>query len=493
MALGKKIIEWGPEDMMRGVSTSDEMSDGGFSPRTDQVQLINEAGVCYFPAPPTDKSTNATGDMIASAEDQSGSYARLFVSADASQDGQFYSIDSSGTLTARGSEDTSHNYIAGRTDFIGYQGEAYATTDTTIVQWSGIGGANTFNTSFFTFNDSFAPHPALVFEDNAFYGDGNRLLRQTSAGGTPATILTLPTGFVITALGIDPGSGKMLIGIVNQYNVSATINSQARVSFYDGFSPKVLRTVLMDDMVTAFPTTEGQLYIMYGRNLGYWNGAGATFLRKLDITFDNAVLAYKHHFTSIGATLYMIQKRQILAHGPLQTNGSKVFYPVYYNYVNSNNLTNIAYIGTLASTTAQGISIAFNSAKFYTLDINSSADSGTVTLYSNVYHFDGSGDASVNFGVWVRRIVLYWKNQITNNVDVGSIRFLNEQGQVVTSIGQSGLFDLQNTTGAANAFTVIDIGGGRGCLFYEFQFNLIIDTFNAGIHRLVVYGEPANQ
>ena len=487
MALGRKIITWEADEILKGVSTSDDTNDGGFSPVTDQVNLIYQTGIMYTPAGPTDSSTNATGDMIASCEDQSGSYTRLFVSADSSQDGQFYSMDGTGALTARGSEDTTNNYIAGRTDFIGYQGEAYATSAATIIRWSGIGGANTFNTSFFSFNDSIAPHPALVFEDNAFFGDGNLLKRMTSAGSAPATILTLPTGQIITALGIDPGSGKMLIGTVNQYNVSNTINSQARVSFYDGFSNKVIRVVLMDDMVTAFPTTEGQQYIQYGLNLGYWNGSGATFIRKLDLTFDNNNLAYKHHFTSIGPTLYVIQGRQVLAHGPLLMNGPKVFYPVHYNYINTNKLTNIAYVGTLASTTQQSMSLAFSTSKFYIQNL-SSIDYGVQALRSNKYSFPEAND-----GMWIRRVLVFWKNQVTNNIDPGSLRFYNEEGAVVSTIGQSGLYDLRNTTGAATAFLEIFIGGGTGTRFREFQFELILDIPNAGIQRIEVYGDPANQ
>lgn len=488
MALGKKIIVWDASDMAKGVSTSDSVSDAGFSTLTDQMNPTIEPGVCYIPAGATDKSTNATGDMIASTEDSTGTYTKLFLSANSSQDGQFYSIDSTGTLTTRGSADTSHNYIQGRTDFITYQSEGYATSDTTIIRWSAVGSANTFDTAFYTFNDSFAPHPALVYEDNAFYGDGNRLLRQTAAGVVPTVILTLSTGSVITALGIDPGSGKMLIGIVNQYNVSDTINSQSRVGFYDGFSNKLIRSVLMDDMITAFPTSEGQQYIAYGRNLGYWNGAGATWLRTLDLTFDNTTLAYKHHFTSIGPTLYVIQKRQILAHGPIISNGPRVFYPIYYNYVNSNNLSNIAYIGTMSSTTSQGLSIGFSTSKFYTFDVNSIATGASQTIYSNRNPL-----SEFNDGIWLRRVVIYWKNKVSNNVDPGSIRFINEEGDFVTSIGQSGLFDLRNTSGASSAVKEILIGGGTGCRFNDFQFELLIDTINPGLRRVEIYGDPANQ
>ena len=486
MALGRKVIVWDSDEMLKGVSTSDDTTDGGFSPLTDQVNLGYQIGVAYTPAAPTDSSTNVTGDMIASCEDPTGNYTRLFVSREGGDDGQFYSMDGTGALTTRGSLDSTHNYIAGRTDFISYQSEAYATSSNYIVRWSDIGGANTILTTFFNFTDATAPHPAIVFEDNAFFGDGNTLKRMTSAGATPATILTLPTGQIITALGVDPGSGKMLIATVGQYNLSNQKNSFARVGFYDGFSNKLIRVVTMDDMVTAFPATEGQLYIQYGKSLGYWNGAGATFLRKLDLTFENNTLAYKHHFTSIGPTLYVIQGRQILAHGPLLMNGAKVFYPIFYNYTNTNKLTNIVYVGTLASTTNQSISVAFSTAKLYIQDITSISP-GTQALYSNKYSFNEYND-----GVWLRRVQIFWKNTVTNNGDPGSIRFINEQGDFVTTIGASGIFDLRNVSGAANAFLDIPTGGGRGCLFRELQFEMLVDTYNPGIQRIVLYVDPAN-
>lgn len=493
MALGRKVIDWDARTMIRGVSTSERLPDGAFSSETDQVQLTYVPGVTYIPESPTDISTNVAGEMIASCEDPTASYTRLWVGRQGSDDGQFYSQDGTGAITTRGALDNTQNYIFGRTDFIGFANEAYATTATTIVRWSSIGAANTFNFTFFGFSDAGAPHPALVYEGNAYFGDGDELLRMSTAGGTPTVILTLTSGSVITSLGIDPGSGRMLIGIVGQYNLSDTANSQARIGFYDGFSNKLLRVVVMDDMVTAFPHTEGQLYVAYGKNLGYWNGSGATFLKRLGARTSNSELFYKHHFTSIGPTLYFAQRGsnssfpgQIMAHGPIEQGGSKVFYPVLTNYVNANIINAIAYVGTLDNTTTgQFLSYGFSSAKFYKFNVNGVTAGGVMSLISNVYPLDNEND-----GMWIRRVIVIWNEQVSNNVDPGSIRFYDQDGAIAA--GSSGIFDLRNTSGAASAIKEIPLGGGTGLRVRELRWQLILDTVNPGIKRIIVYGDPAN-
>lgn len=492
MALGKKIWVWDADEMAKGVSTSDDFSDGGFSPLTDHVNLINTPGVCYHPASATDASTNLTGQMIASCEDPSNTYSRLFVSTDDGADGRFFSLSASNVLTARGSEDTGADYVQGKTDMAAYKNEVYITNSQYVVRWSDIGGANTFNTTFFDFtsvsptpaaNATTAPHPCLVYEDNIYYGNGNILLRQTSAGGTPATVLTLPAGQVIVTLGIDPGSGKMLISVVGQINLSDTKNSDARVLYYNGFANKVDKVVLTDSMVTAFPTSEGQLYAAFGSSLGYWNGSGITFLYEFNnIGFNNEQMLYKHHFTNIDSTLYFIVRSKIYAHGPIQQGGQHVFYPAYNNTPGgvATDLTNVTNIGSGL------LSFSYATSKFFTWSTTSVSTTATQSLYSNENDFREAND-----GIWLRRVRIFWKNQISNNASPGSLSFLNEDG-TITTVGNSGIFSLQNTSGAAKAMTEIVVGGGAGLRVYQLQWRLILDTINPGIRRIEVFGDPAN-
>lgn len=476
--IGKKILEWDSADIIKGVSTSSDLADGGFDPITDAVQLTNTPGVMFQPAQPTDQSTNANGQMIASCEDPTGSYARLFVSTSL-PDGHFFSMSSSFVLTVRGTTDSTHTYVQGRVDMIAFAGEAYITSSSTIVRWSSIGSSNTFDTSFFTFTSAFAPHPALNYNNFAYYGDGNLLLRQSAAGSVPTTILTLPAGWIIVSLGIDPGSGNMLISVIGQVNLSDTINSGAHVLFYNGASTSYQRSVAVDDMVTAFAATEGALYAAYGQSLGLWNGSGVTFLRALDVAFDNEQLLYKQHFTSIGSTLYYIQKNRIYAYGPVRQKGENVFYPAFYNAPSGTpvNLSHITNVGQ------NNLAYAYATSKFFVWNSNSVSTPGSQSLFTNFYQFDNE--------YWIRWIRVVWKNQVTNNIDPGTMRLYDQDGPILAvNPDVSGNLDLKNTSGAASAIKdLININ----VRVKELKLDLILDTVNAGIRRIIVYGELADR
>lgn len=441
MALGKKIIEWNYEDQVKGSSTSEQLADGGFSPTTTGANTLTLPGIMYNPPLPIDHSTGLVGSMIASCEDPTGSYNRLFTSADVSQNGRFWSMDGAGTLTQRGSTDAGP-YVQGKNDMIAFDGEAYATTNAAIVRWSSIGVSNTFNYSFFSFSDAFSPHPALTFNNFAYYGDGNLLLRQATAGATPATILTLPTSWVIVALGIDPGSGSMLISVIGQLNLSDTVNSGARIGFYDGFSNQVSRYVQVDDMVTAFAPTEGALYCSYGQNLGLWNGSGITFKRRMHVQFDNTQLMYKQHFTSVGSTLLFIERAKIIAYGPVRQDGNNIFYPVLTNTINGNDtdLTHIASIGQ------NQVAMSFATNQFFIWDLLGVA-ACPQTIISNNYNFDDE--------LWVRRARVVYGTQVADGATPGSLSLYDQDG-LITVTDDDGLYPLLNSKGFASAYKDID-------------------------------------
>ncbi len=481
MALGKKIFQWDYKDMAQGMSTSNVIPDGGFSPTTDQVNLTTTPGVMYQPAQSVDASTGVTGEMIASCEDPTGSYSRLFAGNGVGNDnGYFWSMSGSYVMTQRGSTDSSHAYVFGRTDMIAFASEAYITSTTHIVRWSSIGSSNTFNTTFYAFTgNASAPHPAIVFEGLAFFGDGNMLLRMDSAGSAPTAILTFTSGLIIVALGIDPGSGRMLISTIGQPNLSDTVNSGARVFFYNGFSGQTDRAVPVDDMITAFVSTQGALYAAYGQSLGQWNGSGVTFLRHMAIGFVSTQLMYKFHFCSIGSTLYVVERSKIIAYGPIQQKGQAMFYPAFNNQPSGVNtdLVSIHYVGQNV------IAMSYEDSKFYTWDSLSISTAGTSTFFTNPYEFDDE--------MWIRRVRVTYGAQINNNVDPGSMRFYDEEG-VVTGTNPTlfGLLDLRNTSGAAVAYKDFFFTNVK---LKQMQVNLIMDTSNMGIKRISVYGELADR
>ncbi len=478
--LGSQELIIDGEVFTRGMSSSSEATDGGFSPETDAMNPIAVPDVLYAPAAPTDASTNLTGQIIASCEDPTGTYGRLFVSSDGSQVGRHYSGSTSNVLTARGASDSGGTYVQGKTDMIAYKGEVYSTSSVYLNRWSSVGSSNTFNFTFFQFNDSTAPHPALVYEDNAFYGDGNLLRRQTSAGGTPSTILTLPTGSIIVALGIDAGSGKMLISYIGQGNLSATINTIAKVGFYDGFSNKLSRAVVVEEMITAFPNSEGVQYASYGQNLGYWNGSGVSFLRRFSaIAFDNTELLYKHHFATIGSTLYFIVDTQIIAHGHIRAGGPKVFYPAFKNNVNSNNLTHICSLGSGL------LGISFTTSLFYTWSTISVATTNTMTFRTNMYRFPRP--------IQIRSAYIEWYDAVANNVGSSINLYFYNRAVIGNSDGFEIFSTLQNTTGsdvrelAADAVPKPSGTSTNATRGRAFRFRLNADTTNHGISRIIIY------
>lgn len=470
MALGKKIFEIDFQSWVKGMSSSDDIPDAGFSSSTDAVNLIASPGIMYQPAQPTDKSTNVVGRIIASSEDPQLSGAdRVFVD----NEGHYYTWNGTTMTLARTDGTNPSGYTEGKTDMSAFEGSVFTTTSTTIVKWT---VDSSFTDNFITGLNGSVPHPLLYFNSRLYIGDGNLLKRINDASdNTPDTILTLTSQQNIVTLGIDPGTGLMLISTTQGLNISDTRSNTNLVLIYNPPAAQPTRIIPVDDMVTAFPFTEGQLYAAYGQNLGLWNGAGVSFLRKMNVAFLNDELMYKQHFSSIGPTLYFIEKTKIIAHGPVRQKGDKVFYPAYKNNVNSNNLNHIANIG-------QGVlALGFDTDKFYTWSTTSVSTTNTQTFFSNVIDFDNE--------YWLRWLRIIYKTGVSNNVDPGSIRFLDENG-INQTVGQSGLFDLRNTSGATSAFKdIININ----LRLKQVQTNLLMDTVNPGVRRIIGYGEDANK
>jgi len=457
--------------MVLGMSTTREVGDGGFSPETDEINLINTPGVMYSPALPTDKSTNLVGDMAVSCENAttlSGQDSIFLAIDDATKDGSYYYWNGS-VLTLKRTDST-NNYAFGKNSIVSYKNGFYATSNEAIVYWTA--DDVTFNVSFKAFSDTSAPHPSLVFEDNIYFADGDELIRQTSAGVAGTVILSLPTGTVITALGIDPGTGKMLISTTLGYNSSDTVPTVSKVSYYDGFSNKTNKSVIVDNTIQGFYSVGAVTYCSYGQNLGYWNGSGIQFLRNLSgILFQNEYLMYQGRFTNIGSTLYVVEGSKILAFGPITQGGSPVFYYAYKNRVNANIITHIKNLGQNI------LGIGFKDEKFYSWSTTSVASTNTQNFYSNNYTFDDE--------VWIRRVRVIYKNTVADTVDPGSL-FLTDASNTLIS---DKTYDLRNVSGAASYIKDINNVDLR---VKEVLFRLLLEGVNPGVKRVIFYGELAN-
>lgn len=492
--IGSKYFEISGLDLVaRGMSSGAYMNDGAFSPETGAVNLLAQPGVIYAPTAIVDSDTDtrlsSQGEIIASAPDHAASSGneRLLVAAHkTSQDGTFYRYDGTKIIAAAYATDSTNNYQKGVTDIINYRGDSYVTTKERIKKWASTGTITDLSGGDFA--DTAVPHPALVYQNNAYYGDGDELLVQTTAGGDPVVILTLAAGEIILALGIDEGTGKMLISTTTAtFDISQIRTAINKVLWYDGSSPQVARESVVEDRVTAFHNHEGITFVGYGRNLGYLTGSGVKFLRRLNnVTNVFDQLPYKHSFASIGRTMFVIDGSQILAYGSV-VGGSPIFYYAFKNSVNSNIFNSIFNAGGTISTANNKLGMSFEADKFYTLDITSKASITSLDLYSNWYTFA--------YPVYIRSMYIQlaeadntanWTFSYFDQSSASAIATLERMEGNVTPVLEADYFvnfaDSGNSAG--------NTGEGHQAV-RSFKLRAQNSTTNKGIRKIIVYYDPA--
>jgi hypothetical protein len=278
--IGKNVLEISAKDFLNGMTSSPETDDGGFSPETNHVNITSSQtalGILYPAGFKTDQSI-ADGQYIASCSDPDsgvGISKYLLTSS-----GKFYSVSSSFTATLRQTTAGAVTYQSITSDMVVYRNGLYATSTTNITLGTGANltaidedwwttVAPKSGGGFPSALSTGVPHPVLVYEDNLYIGDGQKLHRWDGANNVATEgYLTLNTGLVIQALSIDPGTGKMLISATEGANASGTIPRQTKIYVYDGTSNKPSRAVIVDDIVTSMYPLGGVVYMCYGQNLG---------------------------------------------------------------------------------------------------------------------------------------------------------------------------------------------------------------------------------
>ena len=461
----KHTIELDAKDFIRGASTSKHTQEGGFSPETYGINPLAVPGVLHCPPNVVDSDSDSrittNKGIIASCADDDvyQGYDKKMVS----NDGKYYRYNGTKIPEAALRTDSVNTYTQGFTDMISFAGETYVTTKEKLVRWDEIGA--TFNsTTFLTFTNQAYPHPALVYENNAFYGDGNLLLKQTSAGIAPTTILTLSVDQIIIALGIDPGTGYMLISVTNSLNISDTLPAVNKILWYDGFSSKPVKSAIVDEMVLSFHPVGGTVFVGYGKNLGYLNGSGVSLLRTLDnVTFDNAQLPYKQKITNIGAHLFVQDGNKILCYGEIIPGRKAFFYWARYVVANEGNITALFNAGQ------NKLGICTDKDNFYTQDISSVATFGGGDIYSNRYNFPRP--------VFIRSIYIEWANSVANAATPASV-FYESEKEALTQLPS-----IQNTTGAATFFSETKNLDKK---VRRFQVNITPQNYNYGIKRVII-------
>lgn len=472
--IGSDSFELDWKAFVEGMTSSTNTTDGGFSVgignlRSYGVNLTVNPGVLYFQPTATDRSTNLVGNLVAHCEDPNtvSPVNKLFLATKTStEDGTFYTFNGS-TLTLVAT-DTIRKYRYGISDMAPLGTYVYGTSATSIFEWQVSGGIVTQNYYDLTTtyaNASLVPHPTLQFENNWFCGNGNVLLRLTATGGIPTVVLTLDTSQVIVALGIDPGTGKMLLSTTTAPNKNDTDIRTNKVLYYDGFSNKVLKSVLVDDMIMGFYPTGATLYVGYGQNLGYWTGTGIQFVRKLTIALSAEQLLYRPHFTNTGSTLYVTDGNYILAYGVVVQGIGPSFRYVYRDSTHT--------IGMICNLGNNVLGIGTTTANlFSTLDTSSTATLGTADLYSVRANFPRKV-------IFKSVIIEYFDPLPSDGTTVGVVSLVTEQGALVA------VKTITNTI--VNNYVV-------ECPYPTFDTRMIQFNYtpsqNIGIRRMTVFHSP---
>ncbi len=469
--IGKKELIIDASDFIKGMSTSSEVNDGGFSTETDAVNLAYLPGALYAPAAAVDSDTDTrlTGNIIASSPDMEliAANNRLLVG----DNDTYYKYNGTKIIASPYTGGTASTTSAGFTDIITFGGEAYVSCKERIKRW--VSG-NTI-TDLGSFTSANVPHPMIVYENNFYAADGNLLLQATAVNTMPTTILTLDNRQVIMSIGIDPGTGLMLLSTTSTVDVGGTLPSINKLLWYDGNSLKVTKSVIIEDTIYGFHTNGGTTYVGYGKNIGYMNGSGISFLRKLiNVTNDVKELPYKHHFASIGNTMYVLDGLQILAFGEILPGSKKPYY-CFKNNTNSSKPLAIANGGN------NNLIYGFATNKFYSFNTRSVATTNTMTFYTNEYSFPRP--------IFLRSVVIEYVDAVVNNDDNRSLyAFYNPA--LATILYVQGTTNLKNTSGASVYFTE-NIIGFLPQKTRTIKLRYLASSANTGVKRIIVYYDVA--
>ena len=473
--IGSKQFTIQAEDFIKGMSTSPDIADGGFSSETTGINILTKPGLLYAPAQSTDISTNIVGTIIASC----GGYNNL------TEDRYF--VDSSrnhysfnGTTVTLQKTASTGTYTDGRVDMAGFATSIWVTSASYLTKWN---GTSTLNETFQALTNTSSPHPIIVWENNLWVGDGNLLHRMDSSETWNGSVLTLETGTHIYALAIDPASGKLLISTSDSLNASDTLKTVNKVLVYDGFSTKPNKAVIVEDLVTAMYPLSGVVYCMYGRNLGYFNGSGIDFLRTLkNVTYDNTSLVYKHRITSVNKNIYIADGSQVLCFGEVLSKQTKVFYYAYSNKPTgtSRQISCLTGLGGVAGASTEKLGIASDDNGAYTLHSWNTQSRSTMKneiFYSNRYLFPRP--------VYVRGVRFVHDGAIpTSGGVLGGFIFIDE-------VGGSTVFDIASVSLANTTYKDYDYPNQEP----QTSLKASIEFFNKstvfGVRQIIVFYDVA--
>lgn len=377
-----------------GASLNDNSQNGAYSPKSKGINHLYSQGKLYFQPAETDLSSSLEGNFIASTPDPTLGGNDAYILDD---EGKFYTLNGS-TLTKR-QTDGAGSYVFGTADMVNFNGEVFATSAQNVIRLTGT-DLSTIDATWWTVTRGHssltnnARHPLLVVEDTMYIADANLLHTWDGTTSVPSA-LVLPNIWSITAMVKHPNGRDIIAFCTNTADYSHTRGGRAVAFIINTVTLEFTQEIPIDSQVEGARLVGGILYVMYGKNLGYFTDSGVVFLRRLeDIALQGGRLGYKHHLGEMEGHLLVVEKDNVLAYGDL--GAGKVFwYPLNNKQNAGQNIDAIAVIGT--GKLIYGTQSSGGVEKLYKLDYyDNTGNTVSTRLYTNRYSFPRK--------VWVRRI-----------------------------------------------------------------------------------------
>ena len=473
----QKLAEINWSDFLKGEGQADLIPSGGFSPRSYGLNLTKERGKLYFIEPETDiGGVTLTGNVIAMAYDRTLSGNDGYALDDA---GNLYTIASNGTFALRQTM-AGNTFARGNSDLLqlrvsGISNNAslcstFATSETTIRMYGGAnldeGSETAGQAEWWTGLNSGVRHPLEIVEDRMFCGDFN-LVHAWDSISTTGSFVTLPPDVNITSLRKHPDGRTLLAFCGLSQNFGHTRGVGGRVYYIDPSIKDWTREVELEAQVEGTRVVGGVIYVTYGNNLGYFDGNGIKFIKKLsiattDTTTTNAV--YSHQLAGMEDTLLVASDYEALAYGNL--GAGNVFWRPYRSAGNR-TITAMLYRGDNRMLYAYKTSAATE--KLIQIDYDNIGVNGT--FYTNHYFFDDFKN--------VKRID--YLHDLTNSA--GTSRFQLEYRK--HSGGGTEIIEDKTYTNESTNRTRIDCEIKTDV----FQLYFVPTTDDIGITSLRIYGD----
>jgi hypothetical protein len=330
-----QTLDIGAKNFIAGESLTDSISDRGFSPASSYLNLTKDKGVLYFMEGVTDiGGATLTGNIVAAT------YDKNYLGNDGyfvDDEGAFYTL--SGTTFTKRQSTTSSAPVLGTTELIQFLGATYCSTGTQIMQLNGTDLTGAFDPGWWeTGITANYRHPMERVEGTLYIGNVNLI---STWDGTTSTLagITLPTDANVTSLRKHPDGRTLLAFCGLSADYSHTRGLNGRIYLIDTVNKTWTREIDINTQVEGSRVSNGVVYVTYGQNIGYFNGNGISFLKRL----TTSTTTYSHNIINFEDKLLIRDGLEVLCYGDL--GAGNVWWKMFHQVTNAQSINCILYKG----------------------------------------------------------------------------------------------------------------------------------------------------